>query len=73
VRRAFACAVVAGLDEDDLDAVFAVLARGAGEGLAVVGRAVACAVVAGLDDDDLDAVLAVVAWFAFVRFEAVRV
>ena len=41
--------------------------------MAVVGRAVACAVVAGLDDDDLDAVLAVVAWFAFVRFEAVRV
>jgi hypothetical protein len=41
--------------------------------LAVVGRAVACAVAAGLDDDDLDAVLAVVAWFAFVRLEAVRV
>ncbi len=40
--------------------------------MAVVGRAVACAVVAGLDDD-LEAVLAVVAWFAFVRFEAVRV
>ena len=48
--------------------------------MAVVDRAVACAVAAGLDDDldavfadDLDAVFAVVAWFAFVRFEAVRV
>ena len=46
MRRAFARAVVAGLDDNDLDAVFA---------------------------DDLDAVFAVVAWFAFVRFEAVRV
>ena len=41
--------------------------------MAVMGRAVAYAVVAGSYDEDLDAVLAVVAWFAFVRFEAVRV
>jgi len=49
------------LDDDDLDAVLAVLARGAGVVLAVVDRAVECAFAAGLDDDDLDAVLAVLA------------
>jgi hypothetical protein len=40
-----------------------------------VDRAFACAVVAGFDGDDLDAdvVFAVFAWFAFARFEAVRV
>ena len=41
--------------------------------MASVRRAFARAVVAGLDDNDLDAVFAVFAWFAFVRFEAVRV
>jgi hypothetical protein len=66
------------LDDDDLDAVLAVLACGAAAVLAAVeDRAVVCVEVAALDDaaldDDVDAVLAAFAWFTFARFEAVRV